>query len=96
MARTDATGFHSPATRTYRVGDYNGSTKVYPNTTVSFTGSRTVGAGLIVENRTDVFITTTDGGVISGSALDQRTFYPFGVKKVVISGGSGIVYVLHK
>ena len=96
MARIDATGFHSPETKFPRLGDYNGSTKVNSSTTVNFTGSNAPGAGFIVEDRTNVIITTADGGEIAGSAFDQQVFYPFGVKKVVIDGSDGIVYVLHK
>ncbi len=96
MARADATGFHSPTTKVHRLGDYNGSTKVDSNSQADFTGSNSPGAGFIVEDRTDVTITTVDGGEIAGTAINQKVFYPFGVKKVVIAGGSGIVYVLHR
>jgi len=95
MARTDVTGFHSPTTKVHRLGDYNGSTKVNSSTTVNFTGSNAPGAGFIVEDRTNVTITTVDGGEIAGTAVNQKVFYPFGVKTVAI-GATGIVYVLHR
>ena len=94
MARTDATGFHSPATQTFKLGEYNHSTKVNPSTTVAFTGSN-AGAGFIVEDVTNVTIYTPGGGNIKGTALNQNIIYPIGVEKVVI-GATGIVYVLHR
>jgi hypothetical protein len=94
MARTDATGFHSPAIKTTpTLGDYNGVTKVVASTTVDFTGSM-AGAGFIVEDL-DTVIHCASGGTLPGSTLTADTLYPIGVRKVV-NGGSGIVYVLRR
>ena len=96
MARTDSTGFHSPTAKFSRLGDYNGVTKVAANTTINFTGSRTPGAGFIVEDPTNVVVTAAGGGdTLPGTTLNINTFYPIGVTTVAI-GSSGIVYVLHR
>ena len=77
-----------------KLGDYNGISRVAPNTTVAFTGSN-AGAGFIVEHVGNVTIHAAMGGSIPGSALLIDTVYPIGVKKVEIAA-SGIVYVLHR
>ena len=76
------------------LGDYNKVTKVNSATTVAFSGSN-AGAGFIVENVTNVTIHAAMGGTLPGSALLIDTFYPIGVKKVVIAA-TGVVYVLHR
>ena len=95
MARTDATGFHSPETKFPRLGDYNGVTEVAASTTINFSGSRSPGAGFIIENVTNVVIHCASGGVLGGDQCTVKVLYPIGVKKVV-NGASGIVHVLHK
>ena len=77
-----------------KLGDYNGITKVFADTTVQFTGSN-AGAAFICEVVTNVVIHAANGGVIPGTSLTADTLYPIGTKKVVI-GSSGVVYVLHR
>ena len=77
-----------------KLGDYNGISRVAPNTTVAFTGSN-AGAGFIVEHVGNVVIHGSGGVTIPGTSLTADTLYPIGVKKVTI-GASGIVYVLHR
>jgi hypothetical protein len=94
MARTDAGTMFRSSPTDYKLGDYNGITKVLSSTTVDFTGSN-AGAGFIVENTTNVVVHAAGGGTLPTAALNTKTLYPIGVKKVVI-GGTGVVYVLHK
>ena len=91
---TDAGTMFRSAPEDRRLGDYNDVVRVGPNTTSYFTGSY-AGAGFIVENVTNVVITTAGGGTLPGSTLTADTLYPIGVKQVV-NGASGIVYVLKR
>tara|TARA_Y100000034_G_C6557045_1_gene240882 strand:+ start:223 stop:510 length:288 start_codon:yes stop_codon:yes gene_type:complete len=95
MARTDATGFHSPATKDLQLGDHNSVTLVPASTVIDFTGSRATGTGFIPQTVTTVTCSLAGGGEIRGAALIAKTFYPFGLDRVV-TGTTGIVYVLHR
>ena len=90
------TGFHSPTAKFgVSLGDFNSVTKVAADTITDFSGSRTPGAGFIVEVVSNVVIHCANGGTIPGSTLLADTLYPIGVSRVV-NGNDGIVYVLHR
>ena len=78
----------------YPQGDYNKVTFVNSSTTFHATGSN-AGAGVIIENATNVVLHLSRGGQLSGAVLNTKEVYPIGVKKVVI-GATGKVHVLHR
>lgn len=78
----------------YPQGDYNKVTFVNSSTTFHATGSN-AGAGVIIENTTNVTLYLTSGGTITGALLNTKELYPIGVNKVVI-GATGKVHVLHR